>query len=73
MPGRRPAAGLLTSGAIFLYCSFLLLSALGSEPVSECVRDDGVGERWITVRAVRGSGGAVTDAGKPAGDGAHAC
>jgi hypothetical protein len=53
VPNRAPSAGLLTSGLVFLYCSFLLLSALASEPLGafpECRRNADAGTpRWITV------------------------
>lgn len=43
-------SGLFTSGAIIAYASFLLVSALGSQPTdSECVRSNGMGEGWIKI------------------------
>jgi hypothetical protein len=53
IPGRLEVAGLLTSGAVFVYCSYLLYSALGREPASECVRA-AVGEKWVQVGARNG-------------------
>ena len=50
VPNRAPTAGLLTSGAVFLYTSFLLYSALNSEPPdSSCIRDGGGTSSWIQV------------------------
>ncbi|PNH11311.1 putative serine incorporator [Tetrabaena socialis] len=52
IPGRQPTAGLLTSGAVWLYCSYLLYSALASEPVTRCVRGGGLSSGgWVGVVA----------------------
>ena len=51
-PSRVASAGLLTSGAVFLYACYLLLSALNSEPADAgCVRGGGTNSRWIQARA----------------------
>ncbi|KAF8068250.1 SERINC3 [Scenedesmus sp. PABB004] len=52
VPGRLEVAGLLTSGAVFAYASYLLLSALSSEPLNDCVRDTGARQQWITIVGV---------------------
>eukprot|EP00879_Flechtneria_rotunda_P002887 GHRR01003103.1.p1 GENE.GHRR01003103.1~~GHRR01003103.1.p1 ORF type:complete len:394 (+),score=41.53 GHRR01003103.1:350-1531(+) len=49
VPNRLEAAGLLTSGAVFLYTSYLLVSALSSQPINDCVRDTGVRQQWIQI------------------------
>lgn len=49
IPRRLEVAGLLTSGAVFLYCSYLLYSALGRIPGNECQRAV-VSDRWVQVR-----------------------
>jgi len=50
VPNRAPTAGLLTSGAVFLYCSFLLYSALNSEPSgSACIRASVGSSNWVQV------------------------
>lgn len=49
LPRRLEVAGLLTSGVVFLYCSYLLISALSSQPLNACMRDTGVQAQWITV------------------------
>ena len=47
---RAPTSGLLTSGAVMAYTSYLLLSALNSEPLpDECIRGAGTSERWIKI------------------------
>lgn len=47
---RPDNAGLFTSGAVFGYCSFLLVSALNSLPAdSECIAGDGMSGGWIRV------------------------
>eukprot|EP00197_Chlamydomonas_leiostraca_P006389 CAMPEP_0202866810 /NCGR_PEP_ID=MMETSP1391-20130828/8372_1 /ASSEMBLY_ACC=CAM_ASM_000867 /TAXON_ID=1034604 /ORGANISM="Chlamydomonas leiostraca, Strain SAG 11-49" /LENGTH=381 /DNA_ID=CAMNT_0049546795 /DNA_START=130 /DNA_END=1272 /DNA_ORIENTATION=- len=56
VPNRAQSAGLLTSGAVFLYCSYLLMSALVSEPatdpkVAECIRGGGTSVRWVQIVA----------------------
>ncbi|EFJ41981.1 hypothetical protein VOLCADRAFT_77374 [Volvox carteri f. nagariensis] len=52
VPGRAPTAGLLTSGAVWLYCSYLTYSALASEPANRCVRGGGVSAGgWVGVVA----------------------
>ncbi|GFR44202.1 hypothetical protein Agub_g5385 [Astrephomene gubernaculifera] len=53
VPRRAPTAGLLTSGAVWLYCSYLTYSALASEPPSErCTRGGGVSSGgWVGVVA----------------------
>lgn len=44
-------AGLLTSGAVMLYTTYLLFSALSSEPYDEsCMRGSGTTPRWVQVR-----------------------
>lgn len=50
-PWRIDRAGLLTSGAVFTYTSFLLLSALTSEPTdgNPCVASGGMGDKWVQV------------------------
>jgi hypothetical protein len=54
LPKRLEVAGLLTSGVVFLYCSYLLISAFSSQPLNACIRDTGVQAQWITVsQAVR--------------------
>jgi serine incorporator 1/3 len=50
VPNRLEVAGLLTSGVVFAYASYLLLSALSSQPLSPCTRDMGVRQVAITVR-----------------------
>lgn len=58
LPRRLEVAGLLTSGVVFLYCSYLLISAFSSQPLNECIRDTGVAAQWITVSVcVCGLGG----------------
>ena len=50
VPKKAPSAGLLTSGAVFLYCSFLLYSALNSEPPDyRCIKDSGGSSAWVQV------------------------
>jgi hypothetical protein len=49
LPKRLEVAGLLTSGVVFLYCSYLLISAFSSQPLNACIRDTGVQAQWITV------------------------
>lgn len=50
VPKRAPSSGLLTSGAVLAYTSYLLLSALNSEPLpSECVRGVGTSEQWLKI------------------------
>eukprot|EP00877_Chromochloris_zofingiensis_P012780 jgi/Chrzof1/7756/Cz02g35180.t1 len=49
IPDRLEVAGLMTSGSIFLYASYLLISALSSEPENSCVKATGVGEKWIQI------------------------
>ncbi|KAG2434310.1 hypothetical protein HYH02_012332 [Chlamydomonas schloesseri] len=52
IPGRAASAGLLTSGCVWLYCSYLIYSALASEPVpSDCARSGGVSAGWVGVVA----------------------
>ncbi|KXZ53768.1 hypothetical protein GPECTOR_6g686 [Gonium pectorale] len=52
IPGRAPTAGLLTSGAVWLYCSYLVYSALASEPANRCIRGGGVSAGgWVGVVA----------------------
>ncbi|GIL85121.1 hypothetical protein Vretifemale_13749 [Volvox reticuliferus] len=52
VPGRAPTAGLLTSGAVWLYCSYLTYSALASEPANRCTRGGGVSAGgWVGVVA----------------------
>lgn len=47
---RPDNAGLFTSGAVFGYCSFLLVSALNSLPSdSECISGGGMSGGWIRV------------------------
>ncbi|KAG1680171.1 hypothetical protein FOA52_000284 [Chlamydomonas sp. UWO 241] len=51
IPNRAPTAGLLTSGAVFLYGCFLLYSALNSEPNDyDCIRSV-TSRGWIQVVA----------------------
>ena len=50
-PWRTETAGLLTSGVVFLYCTWLVWSALGSEPDSaSCVYS---GAKGTTAQKVR--------------------
>lgn len=49
LPRRLEVAGLLTSGVVFAYTSYLLLSALSSQPANACVRDTGAAPLWITI------------------------
>jgi hypothetical protein len=43
-------AGLLTSGAVMLYTTYLVFSALSSEPYDEsCMRGSGSTPRWVQV------------------------
>lgn len=50
IPKRAPTAGLLTSGALFLYTSYLLISSLTSDPGKEmCTRGEGISPRWIQI------------------------
>lgn len=59
IPNRLEVAGLLTSGAVFLYCSYLLYSALGRVPSDECMRM-AVSDKWVQVRrGERAVGGGV--------------
>ncbi|KAG2494433.1 hypothetical protein HYH03_007485 [Edaphochlamys debaryana] len=52
VPGRAPSAGLLTSSAVWLYCSYLVYSALASEPPNRCIRGGGVSPSgWVVVVA----------------------
>ncbi len=52
VPGRAATAGLLTSGAVWLYCSYLTYSALASEPANSCIRGGGVSAGgWVGVVA----------------------
>ncbi|GLC60406.1 hypothetical protein PLESTB_001608800 [Pleodorina starrii] len=52
VPGRASTAGLLTSGAVWLYCSYLMYSALASEPANRCMRAGGVSAGgWVGVVA----------------------
>ncbi|GAX84985.1 hypothetical protein CEUSTIGMA_g12406.t1 [Chlamydomonas eustigma] len=52
IPNKAQTAGLMTSGAVFLYCSFLLYSALNSEPSgSQCIRGEGGSSSWIQIVA----------------------
>jgi len=53
VPRRLEVAGLMTSGAVFLYCSYLLYSALGRIPTGECMRV-AVGDQWVQVRGCLG-------------------
>jgi hypothetical protein len=76
VPRRLEVAGLLTSGVVFMYCSYLLLSALSSQPPNACIRDSGMRVQWITVRAggVRGDLSACTrGGGGGGGPGGAAC
>lgn len=50
VPNRVASAGLLTSNTIFLYCSYLLFSALNSEEASECTRGGGTSGSWLQAR-----------------------
>lgn len=61
-PWRIDRAGLLTSGAVFTYTSFLLLSALTSEPTNDnpCVTSGGMGDTWVQIVAFIIALGAVT-------------
>lgn len=52
VPRRLEVAGLLTSGAVFLYCSYLLYSALGRVEGGGCSRA-GASEQWVQVRRAR--------------------
>lgn len=52
IPNRLEVAGLLTSGVVFAYTSYILISALSSQPINECVRDTGVQQQWITVSSI---------------------
>ena len=50
-PWRVETAGLLTSGVVFLYCAWLVWSALGSEPdTARCVY---MGAKGTTAQKVR--------------------
>lgn len=50
IPNRAPTAGLMTSSLVFLYCSFLLYSALQSEPSDYvCVSPTASSGSWITI------------------------
>jgi hypothetical protein len=49
VPNRLEVAGLMTSGAVFAYCSYLLYSALGRVPGDACVRV-AVSDQWVQVR-----------------------
>ncbi|KAF5840654.1 serine incorporator/TMS membrane protein [Dunaliella salina] len=50
IPKRAPTAGLLTSGILFLYASYLLISSLNSDPGSEeCIRGEGTSPQWIQI------------------------
>ncbi|CAD7703329.1 unnamed protein product [Ostreobium quekettii] len=49
-PWRIENAGLLTSGAVFIYTSYLLINALASEPTDDsnpCVTEGGMDGEWI--------------------------
>ncbi|WIA11059.1 hypothetical protein OEZ85_011211 [Tetradesmus obliquus] len=49
VPNRLEVAGLLTSGVVFLYCSYLLVSGLSSQPINGCVRDTGMTQLWMQI------------------------
>jgi hypothetical protein len=49
VPNRLEVAGLLTGGVVFAYTSYLLISALSSQPFNSCIRDVGVQAQWIQV------------------------
>jgi hypothetical protein len=54
---RAPSAGLLTSGAVWAYCCYILVSALASEPASSClpmaqqVSAGSSSNSWVQARA----------------------
>ena len=48
IPNRLQVAGLLTSGAVFAYTSYLLFSALTSQPPNVC-KSESVNPQWVTV------------------------
>ncbi|KIZ04409.1 Serine incorporator 3 [Monoraphidium neglectum] len=48
VPNRLEVAGLMTSGAVFAYCSYLLYSALGRVPGDACVRV-AVSDQWVQI------------------------
>lgn len=54
VPRRLPVAGLLTGGIVYAYTSYLLLSALSSQPPNDCVRATGHAAQWITVGGLAG-------------------
>jgi hypothetical protein len=56
VPRRLEVAGLLTSGAVFVYCCYLMYSALGRAPLTQCQRSTGTGQ-WVQVRGGRVLGG----------------
>ena len=50
VPNRAPTAGLMTSSLVFLYCCFLLYSALHSEPTEYvCVSPTASSGNWLVV------------------------
>lgn len=48
VPKRLQVAGLMTSGAVFVYCCYLLYSALGRVPAGDCMRAS-VGDKWVQI------------------------
>jgi hypothetical protein len=64
LPTRLEEAGLLTSGAVFLYAAYLLFSALGRVPQGACARSV-PSEHWVTV----GPRAGARPAARPAVDG----
>jgi hypothetical protein len=61
-------AGLLTSGTVFAYTSWLLFSALGSSPPGFC-KSEAINPQWMTVSVLRAAvcGGGGVQRGGPAG------
>lgn len=48
VPNRVQSAGLMTSGCVFAYTSYVLVSAMISEPNDyECIRDTGTSPAWV--------------------------
>ncbi|KAI8466033.1 MAG: serine incorporator/TMS membrane protein [Monoraphidium minutum] len=48
VPRRLEVAGLLTSGAVFAYCAYLLWSALSRSPDAAC-RRAATGDQWVQI------------------------
>lgn len=65
IPKRLEVAGLMTSGAVFVYCAYLLYSALGRVPAGACMRS-AVGDKWVQVSVAACVSVGCKTAGSPA-------